>query len=169
MPFDYSTNLQAIINALKNYNSAGSSPDLSDGLSDRINNDNILASDPDIDWTAKRADRLPAIYVMIARADESGATIGLTGTTGVRKEKRVEYEVFGIFGKSGGYSPHSELLIDVYKLAKNIEGVFQAEVKLSNTALYCNPVSTEFSPAIDVGDGFAKAVLVRLEAKYLFR
>lgn len=169
MPFDYNSNLTAVINALKDYNTTSASPDLSDGLSERINNDNILASDPDIDWTAKRSDRLPAVYVMIATKDESMATMGLTGTSGVKKEARVEYQVFGIIGKSGGYSPHSELLTDVYKLAKNIEGVFQAEIKLSNTALWCNPTSTEFSAPLDIGEGFAKAVLIRLEAIYLFR
>ena len=169
MPFDYTTNLDSIINALKNYNSTGSSPDLSASLTERISNDNIVASDPEVDKGALRSDRLPAIYVMISRKDESGATIGRTGTINVRKKAVVEYEIFGIYGKAGGWSPHSELLTDVYKLAKNIEGVFQAEVKLSNTALWCNPGSTEFSPAREIGEGFAKCVLVRLTATYLFR
>lgn len=169
MPFDYTTHLDSVVNALKNYNSAGSSPDLSNSLTERIDNGNVVASDPNVDPSALRADRLPAIYVMISRKDESGATIGRTGTSGVRKKATVEYEVFGIYGKAGGHSPHSELLTDVYKLAKNIEGVFQAEVKLSNTALWCNPYSTEFSPAIEIGEGFAKCVLVKLTAVYLFR
>jgi hypothetical protein len=167
MPFDYDTNLNAVVNALKNYNSAGSSPDLSDGLSERINNVNILASDPELN--KPRADRLPAIYVMISDKEETPEALGATGVSGTKKRATVRYDIFGIFGKYGGHSPHSELLTDIYKLAKNIEGVFQAEYDLSNTALWCHPVSTEFSPAIDLGEGFAKAVLVNLEAAYFFR
>jgi len=167
MPYDYSINLIAVTQALKDYNTTTASPDLSDGLSERINNDNILATDPEL--VKPRADRLPAVYVIIARKSESASSIGMTGTTGVKKQALVEYEIFGIFGKYGGHSPHSELLTDVYKLAKNIEGVFQAEYKLSNTALWCNPISTEFSPALDIGEGFAKAVLIKLEASYFFR
>lgn len=169
MPFDYTTNLGAVVQALKDYNTTLTTPDLSNGLSKRISNDNILASDPNISWAAKRADRLPAIYIMIARADEEEATIGLTGTTKVKKEKRVEYEIFGLFGKSGGHSPHSELLAEVAEMATNITSVFRTEILLSDTALYCNPVSIEFTDVLDFGEGFAKAVLIRLEAHYLFR
>lgn len=173
MSFDYIVNLSAVTQALKDHNTTTASattttsPDLSDGLSERINSDNILETDPEL--TTPRADRLPAIYVMIANKDESAGGIGATGPGKVKKEALVEYEIFGIYGKYGGHSPHSELLTDVYKLARNIEGVFQAEHKLSNTALWCNPVRTEFSPALDIGEGFAKAVLITLQANYMFR
>jgi len=167
MSFPYITNLNAVVNALKNHNTTTASPNLSSGLSVTIDNDNILATDPNL--VAPRSDRLPAIYVMIARKDESSTSIGPTGPTGALKDALVSYEIFGIFGKSGGHSAHSELLTDIYNLAGNIEGVFQAEYDLSNTALWCNPGATEFSPAIDIGEGFAKAVLVRLDGKYMFR
>jgi len=167
MPFDYSVNLNAVMNALKNHNTTTATPDLSSGLDERIDNDNILATDPEL--VPPRADRLPAIYVMIADKEEESETIGATGQTGVKKRATVHFEIFGIYGKYGGHSPHSELLTDIYKLAENIEGVLQAEYTLSNTALWCNPISTEFSPTIDIGENFAKAVLIRVEAVYLFR
>ena len=167
MPFDYTTNLNAVTNALKNYNTTTATPDLSANLSVRVSNDDILATDPEL--AQLRADRLPAVYVTIASKEESATSIGMTGTTGVKKDALVKYNILAIFGKHGGHSPHSELLTDVYKFAKNVEGVFQAEYKLSNTALWCNPTMTDFSPATDVGQGFAKAVMITLEAKYLFR
>lgn len=167
MSFPYNTNLTSVINVLKNHNTTTASPDLSDGLSERINNDDILATDPEL--VKPRATRLPAVYGLIANKDETSAGIGPTGPSGVKKQALVEYEIYGICRKQGGHSPHSELLTDVYTLAKNIEGVFQAEYKLSNTALWCNPTTTEFSPAVDIGEGFAKAVLIRLEASYLFK
>ena len=167
MSFNYITNLNAVVQALKDYNTTTASPYLSDGLSTKIDNDNILKTDPEI--SPPRADRLPAIYVVIRSKEESSTSIGPTGPNGVKKGAVIEYEIYGIFGKYGGHSPHSELLEDIYKMAGNIEGIFQAEYDLSNTALLCNPVSTEFSPSIDIGEGFAKAVLIRLEAHYMFR
>lgn len=167
MPFEYVANINAILNVLKNHNTTTASPDLSNGLSERVDNDNIINSDPEL--VTPRADRLPAIYVMIANKDEEAAGLGATGVSGVRKHATVEYDIFAIYGKYGGGNAHSDLLTDVYKFAKNIEGVFQQEYKLSNTALFCHPKTTEFSPAIDLGEGFAKAILIRLEASYHFR
>lgn len=167
MGFNYVTNLGKVINALKDHNTITASPDLSTGLDTRINNDNILKTDPTIE--TPRSDRFPAIYVLINNKEELYETLSAPGPTGAMKRAEVTYDIIGIYGKHGGYSPHSELLDDVYTLAGNIEGVFQAEYNLSSTALWCNPGSTEFSTAMDIGDGFVKAVLVRLTAQYLFR
>lgn len=167
MSFSYVTNLGKVINALKEHNTTTASPDLSTGLDIRINNDNILKTDPSIEQP--RADRFPAIYVLINNKEEIYESLNAPGPTGAFKKAEVNYDIIGIYGKYGGYSPHSELLDDVYTLAGNIEGVFQAEYNLSGTALWCNPVSTEFSTAMDIGEGFVKAVLVRLTAQYMFR
>ena len=167
MPFQYITNTTAIINVLKNHNTTTATPDLSDGLSERVKNDNIVINDPELSQT--RSDRFPAIYVMINTKDEEYEGIGATGVGGAKKRATLSYDIFAIFGKYGSHSSHTNLLTDVYKFAGNIEGVFQQEYTLSNTALWCNPTVTEFSPATDIGEGFVKAVLIRLEADYIFR
>lgn len=168
MPFTYATFLTNVYNCIKDHNTTTASPDLSNGLDVRIDDGNILKTDPEIE--PPRADRLPAVYIRIADKTEESAGLGATGSSGVKKEAIVTYDVIGIYGKYGGWSPHSELLTDIYTMAENIEGVFQTEYTLSNTALYVNPIATEFSAPIDLGsEGFAKVVLIRLEAHYLFR
>jgi len=166
MPFDYNANLTAVLNALKDYNTTTASPDLSSGLNTRVNNDNILGIDPEL--TSPRADRMPAIYVTISNKEEDAAAIGATGIGKTKKEATVIFDVWGVVGKYGGWEGQSVTLSDVYELAENIEGVFQAEYKLSGTAMFINPVTTEFSPVIELGESFAKIVQVRLEAHYLF-
>lgn len=167
MPFDYLENVTTVITALKNYNTTTAAVDLSDGLNVRVNNDDIHNSEPEIEKS--RADRLPAIYVYIAEKEEEGAALGPTGPSGTKKEAMLEYRIHGVFGKHGAHVAHSKVLEDVYKFAKNIEGVFQAEYQLSNTALWCNPSRTSFLPAGRIGESFAKEVVIRLDAKYLFR
>lgn len=167
MPFEYVNKKNAVMNALKDYNTTTATVDLSANLSVRVNNDDILDTDPEI--TPPRADRMPAVYVTISNKEESGTSIGPTGPSGVKKEALVTFNILAIFGKHGGHSPNSELLDDCYNFARNIEGIFQAEYRLSNTALWCNASTTEFSPTIDLGESFSKAILVTLNAKYFFR
>lgn len=167
MAFDYNARLLNVITALQDYNTTTSSPDLSSGLNVRIDNANILAIDPEL--TTPRSDRMPAIYVTIENKDEEYQGIGNVGSAGAMKNATVNFNIVGIVGQYGAWEGQSTTLSDVYKMSKNIESVFREEFLLSNTALYCNPLSTVFSPAIAIGDGFSKAVLVRLQAKYLFR
>lgn len=132
-----------------------------------VDDDNIFAIDPNL--TTPRADRMPAIYVTIDNKEEEYAGIGATGATGAKKEATVMYNVYAVTGKYGGYEGQSTTLKDLYQLTENIENVFREEYKLSNTALWCNTANTQFSPTIDIGEGFAKVSLIQLEAKYLFR
>ena len=167
MAFDYNTKLAAVIKALKDYNTTTSTPDLSSGLTSRIDDANILGFDPMLE--TPRADRMPAIYVMIDRKDEDYSALGSTGPSGSMKKAKVDFNIIGIVGKNGGWEGQSTTLADVYDLAENIEGVFQKEFKLSNTAMWCNPVQTDFGAAVKLGEGFAKVVVIKLRAEYLFR
>lgn len=167
MPFEYETNTTAVIDALKSYNTTTSNPDLSSGLTTRIDNDNIQLRDFEI--LGQQTINLPAVFVRVVNADEEFMSLGTTGPSKAHKLKTVQYQILAIYRREGIYSSHSELLTETYRLAENIEGVFQAELTLSNTALWCNPRRTEFSSAYEFGGSWEKAVLVELEAKYRFR
>lgn len=167
MVFDYQTNIDSVINALKDYNTTTASPDLSNGLNVRVDNDDILIGDQSIVQT--RADRLPTIFVEVETKDEEYSGIGATGPAGHQKFANVVYNVYAIVGKYGAYMADSDLLSDVYALAGNLESVFQAEYDLSGTAMWCNPESTIFKTGENIGDGFAKIILVKLRARYMFR
>lgn len=165
MPFDYEANLTAISNALSQYNTTTASPDLSAGLTRRVQN--IYLSDPET--VSKRADIFPAIFVRISTKDESYGSLGATGPTGNKKLANVTYDIFGFYKKDGGYTQNQTLLTEVYRLAENIEGIFQAEFTLSGTSLHCNPVRTEFFGPFITEGVTVKGVLIELEARYLFR
>lgn len=165
MPFDYEANLTAVTNALSQYNTTTSSPDLSSGLTTRVKN--VFARDPRI--TPPRNLDLPAVFVMISNKEEDFAGLGATGPTGNRKSAQVTYDIFGVYIKDGATDSHSTLLTETYRFAENIEGVFQAELDLSNTALWCNPQSTNFAPALQNEGSLIKAFLVQLVAQYHFR
>ena len=167
MAFNYTTNLNSVVNALKDYNTTLSSPDLSGSLNTRVDNQNIFASDPM--KYPPRVDRLPSIYVLIDNKEEDYTTLGQTGNNNAVKEAIVTYNIVAVLGKRGGWEEHEDLLTESYQFASNIEAVFQKEYDLSNTALWCNPQTTEFINAIELGDGFAKAVGIKLIAHYHFR
>lgn len=170
MPFEYLINVTSVINVLKAHNTTTASPDLSLSLaSGRISDDNIQNTDPEIVMT--RNDGFPAIFVRISNKDEAFQGVGRTGNTSdrVRKEGKVTYDVIGFVQKESARLSHESLLNDAYILARNIEGVFQKEFDLSGTALWCNPGSTDFYGPFEVKGSWLKTVLVRLEAKYLFR
>ena len=84
--------------------------------------------------------------------------------------KKVIYDVFAMYMKEGANDSTENLLVDVHNLARNIEGVFQAEFDLSNTALWCNPRTTIFAnvPA-DTEGSWVRTILIELEAMYHFR
>ena len=165
MPFDYEANLDAVANALSNYNTTTANPDLSSGLTSRIKN--VFKNDPEV-ASIKNLD-LPSVYVRIASKDEDYESLGGTGPTGNRKRGSVTYDIIGLYMKDGAVDPHSTLLTETYRLAENIEGVFQAEYQLSNTALWCNPASTNFSPSFGYQGALVKGVLIQLRAEYFFR
>lgn len=168
MPFDYEANITAVVNALKGYNTSTADVDLSSGLTTRIKQENISQDDPEI--MGIRSDRLPAVYVRLSTADEEASSLGNTGPAKSKKFKTANFEIIGVYRREGIGATHSDLMTECYRLAENIEGVFQAEHNLSGTALWCNPVRTSFTPPVQLDTGaWIKGLMVELEAKYIFR
>lgn len=165
MPFAYQTNTAAVVNALSQYNTTTASPDLSANITTRVKN--VYNDNPQI--FGVRFDELPAVFVWADSADEEYGSLGETGPSSNRKYKSATYNILGIYRKDGAHTPHEAALTEIYRLAGNIEGVFQAEHTLSGTALWCNPASTEFLDPGLLGGVWAKGVLIKLEARYLFR
>lgn len=163
--FSYQDNITAVVNALRDHNTTTASPDLSDGVSSRIKD--VHSNHPRV--FGIRYDLLPAIFVWTEGANEDYASLGNTGVTGNRKQKDVRYNVLGIYRKEGGVTPHADALEEMYRLAGNIESVFEQEYDLSGTALWCNPASTEFLEPGLLGGVWAKGVLIHLEARYHYR
>lgn len=167
--FDYNAKLEAVVQALTDYNTTTSSPDLSADLANRVKDANIKIGDPDVEMI--RTDNMPAIFVRVDKSMESFAAIGATGPGGTSKEKTVTFSIFAMYGRAGGSQRHSDAMTSVADLVRNIEAVFQAEYKLSNTALWCNPKNTTITnvPIDANGSTWIKTALVELEAKYFFR
>jgi len=164
MPFDYITNLNAIVNVLEEHNTTTASPDLSEGLSTRVKS--IMKDD----WNVVSTKRLdfPLIYVRIKEKAEQYDALGATGSTGRMKRASVQYDLIGLYAQDGIYSPHADILTELYTLAGNIEGVLQQEFTLSNTCLWCNPEATAFDEINNNGK-WVKGVAIKLKAEYLFR
>jgi len=165
--FEYHSYLANVVQALKDYNTTTSSADLSANLSVRVSNDYIKGMFPKIEQV--RDDNMPAIFVSINTKDEEYAGLGATGASGTKKMATVNYDIYAFVGKQAGWDAHSTTTQDMHYLARNIESVFQAEYKLSNTAMYCNPMKTEFSNPLNINQNQAMVVYIQLQAKYLFR
>lgn len=165
MPFDYEANVGAVYNALVAYNTTTASVDLSSGLTTRVKN--IYKNDPAV--VGLRGDIYPAVFVRINRKSEDFAGIGSTGPSGARKQATAEYDVIGFYRKDGAYGTQAQVLVELERLAENIEGVFQAEGTLSGTALWCQAKETSFYGPFANGEVWIKAVVVNLEARYHFR
>lgn len=165
MPFNYVDNMDAIVNVLTAHNTTTASPYLSEGLS------TVVSTIEDRDWEVQqfRNHDAPGVFVRIANKDEDFGSLGDTGPTKNRKMAEVTYQVLGMYKKDGLVQEHADLQRMVYTLARNIEGVFQAEMTLSNTALFCNVVRTDFSGSFQNGGAWLKGVMVELRARYLFR
>ena len=165
MPFDYEANLTAVRNCLTNHNTTTASPDLSSGMTTRIRN--IVIDDPEV--AAVQWDDLPGVFIRMQQATEEGAGLGATGPTGQRKAKEAQIELIGMYPRDGAHTSHRSHLTEVYRMAENLEGVFQAEFTLSGTALWCHPASTNFG-AFQLGDGvLVKWFVTMLRARYHFR
>ena len=165
MPFDYSGNLSAVYNALRDYNTTTANPDLSASLSTRVAN--IYKNDPSI--IGLRGDIYPAVFVRVNSKTEDFAGLGTTGYAGARKEAEASYDIIGFYRKDGAVSTQGSVLVNLAKLAGNIEGVFQQEINLSGTALWCQPEDTNFYGPFQTDEVWIKAVVVNLKAKYHFR
>lgn len=170
MSFELETNINAVVQALKDHNTTTASPYLSQSLtSGQMTQASIKIGDPDIE-TIQGA-RYPCIFVRVAKLQDAFAGIGRPGsaTTNVRKQATVTYDVVGIYHKDGGHASFESLMKETYKFARNICGAFNAEFTLSNTALWCQPAMTSFSEPVNYQGGWAKGFLIELEATYLYR
>lgn len=165
MPFDYEANITAIYNVLADANTITATVDLSSGLTTRIKN--IYKNDPAT--TSIRQDSYPCVFIRISSKDEEYAGLGATGPTGNKKLATCVYDIIGLYHKDSVITAHSTVLNEVYKMAENIEGVFQQEFTLSNTALWCNSRRSEFFGPFQSEGAFVKGVLIELEGRYLFR
>lgn len=166
--FEYVTNLDAVVNLLKNSNTPSAAAYLSLSLtSGQIDNDNIVAQD--IDVVSLRADRFPFISVRINNKSEDFATMGRTGASGSLKTCDVSYDVTAFYRKDGAYDSNSNLMGDVYRLARNIEAALREDVTLSGTALWAQPVRTDFIGPFENQGIWIKGVNIELAARYQFK
>lgn len=168
MAFNYGTNLDAVINVLKNSNTTTSSPDLSGGLTTRIDSDNIFKAD--VETVGIKNYNFPQIFVRISNKTEDFAGLGNTGLSNSRKSAEVIYDVVGLYKKEGAWSKHDDLLTDVYKMADNIESVLRQNITLSNTALWCQPQTTDFLDPVSGDKGiWVKGFMMTFKAMYHFQ
>jgi hypothetical protein len=167
MMFEYVENLTALKDLLIEHNTSTASPDLSADLDLRVRHDDVHIGDPSL--THIRNDRYPALFVRIADAQEEFQSLGTTGARGVKKAKTVVYDVFAFYRRDGAAAEYGELLQDAYRLARNVEGVIQADPTLGGTAMWANPKNTQFANIPFDGGTWVKSVLIEIEARYLFQ
>lgn len=165
--FEYVTNLTALRDLLVAHNTPTASPDLSYGLDNRINDRDIAVGDPQISHI--RGDRYPFIFMRLSNAQEEFQSLGTTGARGCKKAKTLSVDIFGFYKRDGASAQYGDLLQGMYALARNIEGVIQADPTLSGTAMWANPRNTTFANLPMDGGTWVKAVLVEVEARYLFQ
>lgn len=165
MAFSYENSLLAIKSVLDAHNTNTASPYLSSSMTSKVLN--VYTNDPAI--VGLRGDIYPAIFVRVNRKTEDFAGMGDTGPLGARKQCDVEYDVIGFYRKDGAYGSQAQVMLELERMAANIEGVFQSEITLSGTALWCQPKQTSFYGPFQNNEVWIKAVVVNLEAKYHFR
>lgn len=167
MPFDYEANTAAVRNALLTQNTSTANPDLSSGLGTRVRNVHVM--NPDVSLI--RWNELPAIYIRVQQGSEEAAGLGDTGpqARNVMKFKEVAYELIALYARDGARTELDDHETQIYRLAENLEGVFQREFTLSGTALWCHPERTDFG-AFQNGEGLrVRGIVTTLRAKYIFR
>ena len=168
MPFDYAARVANVNNALTDHNTTTAAPDLSADMTTRVRN--IFTDDPDV--TGVKLNELPAVFIRISDSVEDNESIGPRGGTAagrVNINKEVTYHLIGLYHKDGLRTSHASLMTELYRFAENVEGVLQTEHKLSNTAQWIVPETTEFLTAVG-GDGTRiSGFQVTAVAKYLFR
>ncbi len=164
MAFEYETNVDAVVSNLLPPNTTTASPDTSANLTRRIAT--IKVGDPET--ASVNLKELPAVFVRIQSADEEAAGLGGTGPTGVQKFKEVVYEIVSMYHRDGAHTGLPDHMDEAYTMARNVEGVFQAEYRLSNTAMWCHPERTDFG-GFQFGAVRIRASVIQLRAKYMFR
>ena len=77
--------------------------------------------------------------------------------------------MIGFYRKDGACGTQEQVLTELERFAGNIEGVFQAELTLSGTALWCQVKDTAFYGPFQNNEVWVKAIVCNLEARYHFR
>jgi hypothetical protein len=170
MPLDLVANTAAIVQALQDYNTTTAAAYVSQSVgSSQIDSRNIMAGDPEIE--AVRADRIPGIYVRVSSWESQPGAIGKTGVGAGRVHSRAKviFDIIALVRKDGGATAYSTLLKDVSNLARNVEGVFRHEYTLSGTAMFCQPVRTNFIVTMDDQNRWVRGFVMELEASYNYR
>lgn len=166
--FQYVNNLDAVVTLLKNSNTTSAAANLSLSLtSGQIDNDNIVAHD--IDIVSLRADRFPCISVRINNKSEDFATMGRTGVSGSLKTCDVSYDITAFYRKDGANEANADFMDDVYRIARNIEAALREDITLSGTALWAQPVRTDFVGPFENNGIWLKGVNIELAARYQFK
>lgn len=165
MAFNYLSNLDSLVSVLSSHNTTTASPNLSGSLSSAV----VTIEDRDWEVQQLRVSDVPGVFVRIADSAEEFASLGNTGPSGNRKFKEVNYEILGVYRKEGLTQENADLARMAYQLAANIEGVLQANVTLTNTALWVNPERSDFTASFQHQGSWLKGVVVRAKARYFFR
>lgn len=165
MAFSISSKLGNVVSALNDANTTTAAFDLSSNLAHRIQH--IEADDPAV--RPARDDEHPFIWVWVGPMEQDFDELGVNAVVGVTKRMKVTYKILATIHKSGMTAQHKTALDDIYKLADNINTLFQNNLTLSATALWCNAKAIEFLGPVGKGGNYIKGALIDLEAVYLYR
>jgi hypothetical protein len=165
MGFPYNRVTDAITSVLSTANTTTSATYLSTDLSSKVQ----LIQDDDYDTINIGVLKLPAVFVRTQTKDSEFASLGETGPLGHKRKGTVIFEVVGIMRKEGILSTRRSLARDVNNFARNIESVFENNITLSGTVLWCDPTKTQFSVPVADGSTIFKACMIQLNATTLYR
>jgi hypothetical protein len=160
MAIDYVNKAQTVVDVLRSFNTTTAAVDLSASLTTRIAS--ITVAEPDM-VGARRGD-FPCVFVSIARASEAETQIG--DYSGRRKQKTINYEIWGFYKKEGISKTQSANLKDMYQLASNIEAVLKRNGTFSSTALHIGGVDTDFKQHEE--NNLIKALKIETQVSYFY-
>lgn len=165
MGFPYNRVVDAITSVLSAANTTTSATYLSTDLSSKVE----LIEDNDHETINIGVVKLPAVFVRVQARDGEFASLGDTGPTGNKRRATVTFEVVGIMRKEGILNTYRSLVRDTAFFARNIESVFENNITLSGTVLWCDPARTQFSVPVLEGSSVFKACMIQLNATTLYR
>lgn len=165
MPFGYQTAAAAVVSVLASANTTTAAVNLSGGLSTTVGT--IVLNDPEI--VAVRKLDFPAVFVRINRKGSEFSELGVDATGYSTRDATVTYDIFAMYMREGMHADHSTGVLQLYRLASNIEGVLEHNQTLSGTALWCRPLGTQFADLPGQGGVTFKTARIELQARYFHR
>lgn len=161
---DYNRAINAVVEAIHRHNTTTASPDLSYGLSSRV--ETVEANDPGAFYG--RSDRLPAVIVNLESKSQSIEQIGVFPTTGTQiRRATVNYEVWGVFQRAAVSTRKEEALADKWRFADNIEAVLAKNFQFSGTALQITAIDADFTPRAE--NDLTEVFRLRVQVEYMYR